>query len=419
MSESRLVLFSHRYPSRLGASEVFLDQEYSFVRAHADNVLFAPIFRSNAPSNDQRWIDVDPKSIIAPQSSPSLRPVVPAMSMLFREISGHPLRHWSPKRLFQLSTVINAAVPLALSVGHALRQRNWQGATLYAYWFDRTAFAAVMTKALFPDLPLRLVARAHRGDLYEDAQFTNYLPFQRIVLEAADLVACISAHGAEYLRDRFDQFESKIVVRRLGTFDAVSLSRPTEPGRLRLVSCSNLIAVKRVDRIARVVQALSTRGRFEIHWTHFGDGPERANIEAIAREFPRSVHFDLRGQVDNTTIRDFYATQSVDLFINLSLSEGIPVSIMEASSHRIATLATDVGGVSEIVNNHSGRLIQVDTSIASIADAIVALASNKLALLSNAEAARTIWSRDYRAKTNYELFARELFEQGQTKATSG
>ena len=41
--------------------------------------------------------------------------------------------------------------------------------------------------------------------------------------------------------------------------------------------------------------------------------------------------------------------QNVDLFVNLSTTEGLPVSIMEAMAHRIPAIATEVGGTPEIV----------------------------------------------------------------------
>ena len=46
-----------------------------------------------------------------------------------------------------------------------------------------------------------------------------------------------------------------------------------------------------------------------------------------------------------------------DLFVNMSLSEGIPVSIMEAISFGIPIIATNVGGNAEIVNDETGVLI--------------------------------------------------------------
>lgn len=55
-----------------------------------------------------------------------------------------------------------------------------------------------------------------------------------------------------------------------------------------------------------------------------------------------------------------------DLFVNMSLSEGIPVSIMEAISFGIPIIATNVGGNAEIVNDETGVLIPVNIDQAAL-----------------------------------------------------
>lgn len=52
-----------------------------------------------------------------------------------------------------------------------------------------------------------------------------------------------------------------------------------------------------------------------------------------------------------------YSEHPVDVFINLSTNEGVPVSIMEAISFDIPIVATDVGGTSEIVTDETGILV--------------------------------------------------------------
>ncbi len=54
------------------------------------------------------------------------------------------------------------------------------------------------------------------------------------------------------------------------------------------------------------------------------------------------------GSIDDLML--FFKENSVDLFINASITEGTPVSIMEAISCGIPIIATDVGGNPEIVS---------------------------------------------------------------------
>jgi glycosyltransferase involved in cell wall biosynthesis len=54
----------------------------------------------------------------------------------------------------------------------------------------------------------------------------------------------------------------------------------------------------------------------------------------------------------------------------VSLSEGVPVSIMEAFSAGIPVYATNVGGTSEIVDNSNGKLLDVNISPEQLAEEI-------------------------------------------------
>ena len=69
------------------------------------------------------------------------------------------------------------------------------------------------------------------------------------------------------------------------------------------------------------------------------------------------------GNVNNNQVIDFYRTNPPHVFINVSSSEGVPVSIMEAISFGIPIIATDVGGNPEIcIENYNGFLLNKDFS---------------------------------------------------------
>ncbi len=65
-----------------------------------------------------------------------------------------------------------------------------------------------------------------------------------------------------------------------------------------------------------------------------------------------------------------------DIFVLTSLWEGIPVSIMEAMASRLPVIATDVGGVSEIVVNNETGILVPPQNPGAIAKAILALFSD-------------------------------------------
>ena len=81
---------------------------------------------------------------------------------------------------------------------------------------------------------------------------------------------------------------------------------------------------------------------------------------------------DLKGYVSNRELLDYYEHYHIDLFLNVSLSEGLPLSIMEACSVGVPIVATNVGGVAEIVQDkENGILLDKDFSDQDLLEAIL------------------------------------------------
>jgi glycosyltransferase involved in cell wall biosynthesis len=95
--------------------------------------------------------------------------------------------------------------------------------------------------------------------------------------------------------------------------------------------------------IAREVCRETDTIRFELA----GDGPDRGRIIEMIERYRLGDIFTLRGYVEN--LSDFY--RGIDLYLNTSVHEGIPMSVLEAMSYGIPIIAPDVGGMREIVRD--------------------------------------------------------------------
>jgi glycosyltransferase involved in cell wall biosynthesis len=97
-----------------------------------------------------------------------------------------------------------------------------------------------------------------------------------------------------------------------------------------------------------------------------GDGPERARLEAQAVERHLATRVMFPGQR-----RDVAAwLAACDIFVLPSLSEGLPLSVLEAMAARKPVIATAIGGTPEVVvHRRTGLLIPPGNSLA-IANAI-------------------------------------------------
>src|SRR5699024_906115 len=145
----------------------------------------------------------------------------------------------------------------------------------------------------------------------------------------------------------------------------------------------------------------------EVWWTHIGGGPLLDSLrERASEELGGNIEFDLLGPMTNDEILRHYSRVPYHLFVNVSESEGVPVSIMEAMSYGVPTLATDVGGTSEVVaHDESGLLLAADATPADIAAGITSFASCSDDAYARFRAeSRRQWREKFDSAENYKLF---------------
>lgn len=122
------------------------------------------------------------------------------------------------------------------------------------------------------------------------------------------------------------------------------------------------IIVARLDRLKghavllRAAAALRDRG-LPFTLLVAGDGAERAPLEALAVELGLGAD-RVRFLGFRKDVPDLLAAS--DFFVLPSETEGLPLSVLEAMAHRLAVIATPVGGVPELVpDEHHGLLVPV------------------------------------------------------------
>jgi glycosyltransferase involved in cell wall biosynthesis len=96
-----------------------------------------------------------------------------------------------------------------------------------------------------------------------------------------------------------------------------------------------------------------------------GDGPERARVEAAAGHLPDG-RVGLLGQIDDP----MSLLHAADVLLLTSSTEGMPGVVIEAGLCGVPVVATDVGMLSELVDNGRSGVLLADADPAGIADAV-------------------------------------------------
>jgi glycosyltransferase involved in cell wall biosynthesis len=399
-----LVLFTATYP--FGTGEVFIEHEISFLSEAFSEVIIFP------QNTDSSWRRSTPSNVRV------LKPNLAATAAISAFFSASFISEIiSAAHSPRMAWVAFNSLKRARSILNALKQEqlNLDPARVvyYSYWLDDAAIALALLKQKQPYA--KCISRAHGWDVYYERHMPEYLPFRSFLAAQLNGIYVISENGRRYIQEKVaEQNRNKVHTSRLGCKDFAGMETPFEAKeKIRIVSCSGAIPLKRIHLI---IQSLALIHDTLIEWVHFGDGPLLSSLKTMAEEQLGSkpnIQYSFFGHAASAQIFAHYKTAHPDLFINVSETEGIPVSIMEALCFGIAAIATNVGGIAEIVEDKvNGYLLPANPEPMVIAAQIMYYASasdgTKSMLSTNA---RNVWETKYNANKNYTAFITAITAQ--------
>ena len=408
-----LILFTANFP--FGLYETFLEAELKYLKKNFDKiVIVSQDYKSDLSSNRIKNSEID---II--RLNPSKK-WISLFYFLFAIFNKNILKEF----LFSLKYQKNIYVVLKIllkTLSRALYLKNQikiilkkyssnREVYLYSYWMDDIAISIALIKS--KNKSINKIVRAHGWDIYFDRSEYNFLPFRKLLLNDINSIFTVSTNGENYLNSLTTKRSVKIATSRIGvfsnyTFEDLEFKR----NKLKLISCSYIIPLKRIELI---IDSLRLIENIDIHWMHIGKGIQsfeyQSNIEFLISDFKKdNIKISFIGDILNSEVINIYKTQNFDLFINLSKYEGIPVSIMEAFSFGIPAIATDVGGISEIVDNFNGYLLGSNPSPKEVANKILEFNSLNFKDRNNKRLnAYKTWNQNYNANTNYQQFVDQV-----------
>jgi glycosyltransferase involved in cell wall biosynthesis len=175
-----------------------------------------------------------------------------------------------------------------------------------------------------------------------------------------------------------------------------------------LTFVGRIVPIKRLDLLLRAF-AIARRSGLLIHLAVVGDGETRLDLERLASELGIAANVSFVGYR-----RDLpRIAAAADAAVLSSDNEGTPISLIEAAAAGRPAIATDVGGVSEVVTPGSGILVPPNDEEA-LASAIASFASDSELRRRMGQHAREHVVGRYSAKrliANFDALYRELLER--------
>lgn len=405
---NKLILFTSEFP--FGTGETFLETEIEFLCKGFDEVL---IVSSSGSKKQTRTV---PENCNVERIDLQVRFADKLMSVfqVFNPLFWQELKiihkvyqlRASKEVVFTMLISLMRANRIKLVVSRTVKENDINDRLVfYSYWCDDTALGLALAQKKHSSI--KTVSRIHGWDLYFDRSTFGYLPFRHFISSNLTKIYSISEQGINYAEKVWRvAIKDKFVLSRLGVTNH-SEPKMIERDHFVITSCSGLIPLKRVNLIAEALKHITNS---HILWIHIGDGPEMEKIRLLIKDLPSNVRVDLKGRMPNAEIYAFYYEVRPDLFINVSSTEGVPVSIMEAMSFGTPVIATDVGGTSEIVNEENGILVDAKILPKDLAVIITEVMAQPEKLKLKGIEARQCWKEKFNAEWNYEAFVHELIE---------
>lgn len=242
-----------------------------------------------------------------------------------------------------------------------ISKSNYRTFKFLSCWYECDAYAIYQLNKLYGEIKLYSLCHSFEVDKIKNPYILHM--FRKEYHKEFSLVSFISKNVMTLFTNDvllpLQLSPNNIEVRYLGTkklFEGYSNFNVEPP--FTIFTCSNIIPVKRV---LEFYEFLEDHVDIPINWVHAGDGTQMNELKhIIERNQNNHLNIELLGRINNYDLHRYYVENNIDLFVNYSLSEGIPVTLMEAIAYGVPVIATNVGGNNEIVKSEFGCIFDAN-----------------------------------------------------------
>ena len=196
-----------------------------------------------------------------------------------------------------------------------------------------------------------------KGLIRRKSLFANIYDYTlgKLCFSSADQIVAISQGNIPFIK-KFCKTPIEVIYRGLDFQEIRRKEKKSDSISLGFIG--RLVKLKGVDLLISAFADLIDDYPY-LHLQIIGDGEERQSLEKQVQSLNIQDKVSFLGYQDKNTLQN-QILPSLDIFINPSLQEGLPTTVIEALLAQCIVVATDVWGTSEISDKSDFILVQPD-----------------------------------------------------------
>ena len=287
----------------------------------------------------------------------------------------YPLFRFPPYTLALASSIYHTSLANPLDILHVH----------YAVPHSTSALLAKFMLCSRGEHRMKVITTLHGTDTELVGQMPSYKPVVEYSVDSSSAVTAVSEYLKKATQREFEIHKEIQVI--YNPIDTDTFSPPTDEAEdgspvKTIVHISNFRPVKRIYDVIKVFNLIAAAMPAQL--VFIGEGPDRSTADMQICRLGLTEKVKFLGPL--TDVAEIL--KNADLLLSTSESESFGLTIAEAMACEVPVVATDVGGIPEVVENGVSGFLAPVGDIQKLAEAAIRILSNPILGKTMARAAR-------------------------------
>jgi len=246
--------------------------------------------------------------------------------------------------------------------------KEFDADVIISFWAFPQGLIGILLKSFFR---IPVATRVYSIDFITATKIGPFMTsVLKIILRKSNSIIPNSDYTSEFIPDRMGLHNKIFTVREGFRITGSTKEKKTISEKIKLLTVARLVERKGIRFLIQAMKHVTEKYP-NVKLVIVGEGPDHPTYEKLTRQLELQHNIVFTGRVSNQELVEHYTTS--DIFILPSTEEALGVVLLEAMYHGLPVVASNVGGIPEIVTNQETGILTTPGSPKAISEAILSL----------------------------------------------